>query len=76
MRPRRSRTLDHPHMVPILEVGQHEERRYFSMKLIGGPSLDRKLSIFPSDAIAAARLVGTVAERCTTPHRRGSCIAT
>ena len=55
-------TLDHPHIVPILEVGQHERQRYFSMKLIGGPSLDRKLGEYTSDPIAAARLVGRVTE--------------
>jgi eukaryotic-like serine/threonine-protein kinase len=63
--------LDHPHIVPILEVGQYDEHRYFSMKLIGGPSLDRKLSQFTNNVKAAARLVRTVAEAVHHAHQRG-----
>jgi serine/threonine-protein kinase len=63
--------LDHPHIVPILEVGQHEGQRYFSMKLIGGPDLGQKLGQFTTDLKAAARLVKTVAEAVHHAHQRG-----
>ena len=63
--------LDHPHIVPILEVGNYEDQRYFSMKLIGGPSLDRKLDRFIDDPKTAARLVRTAAEAVHHAHIRG-----
>ena len=41
-----SSNLSHPHIVPIFEVGRFEDQHYFSMKLIAGESLDKRLKDF------------------------------
>jgi len=64
-------TLDHPHIVPIYEVGEHRRHHYFSMKLIMGGSLAERLAKFASDPRAAARLVATAARAVHHAHQRG-----
>jgi WD40 repeat protein/tRNA A-37 threonylcarbamoyl transferase component Bud32 len=63
--------LDHPHIVPVYEVGAHDGKRYFSMKLIGGSSLHETLSRFVANPKAAARLMVSVAEAVHHAHQRG-----
>jgi hypothetical protein len=59
--------LDHPNIVPIHEVGEHEGRLYFSMKLVEGSSL----SGFAGPPREAARLIGCVARAVHYAHQRG-----
>ncbi len=63
--------LDHPHIVPIHEIGTHDGRHYFSMKLIDGESLSRRVSGFANDPDAAARLTATIARAVHFAHQRG-----
>jgi WD40 repeat protein len=63
--------LDHPNIVPIYEVGEHEGQHYFSMKLIEGGSLSGKVPDLVRDPKAAARLLATVARAVHSAHQRG-----
>ncbi len=64
--------LDHPNIVPIYEVGEHDGTSFFAMKLVEGPSLATRLDDFAADTRAAARLVSEVARAVhhAAPARR------
>ena len=63
--------LDHPNIVPIYEVGEHEGQHYFSMKLIEGGNLAQHVSRLVNDPRAAARLMATAARAVHAAHQRG-----
>jgi WD40 repeat protein len=63
--------LDHPHIVPVYEVGEQGGHLFFSMKLIEGASLADRADRFREDPRSAARLVAQVARAVHHAHQRG-----
>jgi WD40 repeat protein/tetratricopeptide (TPR) repeat protein len=63
--------LDHPGIVPIFEVGEHEGRHYFSMGFVEGESLAQRLNTGPLGSRPAAELLAKVTEAIAYAHRRG-----
>ncbi len=64
-------TLDHPNIVPIFEVGQHEGQHYFTVGYVDGPSLAAKLEPAGWEPRQAARLLRQIAEAVQYAHARG-----
>ncbi len=63
--------LDHPNILPIYEVGEHEGHQYFSMKLVEGGSLSSKIDLFLAQPRAAATLAAKLARAVHFAHQRG-----
>jgi tetratricopeptide (TPR) repeat protein/tRNA A-37 threonylcarbamoyl transferase component Bud32 len=63
--------LQHANIVPIYEVGRCNGLPYFTLELVGGGSLARKLWGGPLSAGAAARLVEQLAQGIQAAHQRG-----
>ena len=70
-------TLDHPHIVPIYEVGEYQGQHYFTMKYVEGGSLNQVLALkqWPIAEMAgqrrSAQLVAKVARAVHHAHLRG-----
>lgn len=63
--------LEHPGIVPIFEVGDHEGQHYFSMSYVEGESLSARLGRGPLPPREAAELVGKGADAVQYAHEHG-----
>jgi serine/threonine-protein kinase len=63
--------LRHPNVVQVYDVGDADGRPYFTMELVDGPSLGRKLAGTPQPAGDAAALVATLAGAVQAAHACG-----
>ena len=64
-------TLDHPNIVKIFDIGEHEGMPYLEMEYVSGGNLTRMLRSMPQPIRWAARLTETVARAIHVAHERG-----
>lgn len=63
--------LDHPGIVPIYEVGEHDGRHYYAMGYVHGRSLAVELADGPMEPTKAAELAEKIAEAVQYAHDHG-----
>jgi WD40 repeat protein/serine/threonine protein kinase len=63
--------LQHPHIVQIFEVGEHQGLPYLALELVDGGSLAQRLRGTPLPAQPAARLVEILARAVQHAHEQG-----
>jgi len=63
--------LDHPNIVPVFEVGQHNGQHYFSMGYVEGESLAGRIAAGPLDPKEAVAIVKVVSEGIAYAHAQG-----
>jgi serine/threonine protein kinase len=70
--PRLAAALDHPHVVPIYEAGEHEGQLFLAMRYVEGSDLksvlEREEKLAPERALA---VLAQVADALDAAHRRG-----
>jgi eukaryotic-like serine/threonine-protein kinase len=63
--------LHHPHITPVYEVGDDDGQPYFSMQLVEGTTLARRIADGPLPAAEAARTLLPICRAIAEAHRGG-----
>ncbi|RLT22003.1 MAG: serine/threonine protein kinase, partial [Planctomycetota bacterium] len=63
--------LQHPNLVQIYEVGEHQGRPFLAFEYVAGGGLDQRLRGEPQRPSAAARLIHTLAQAIQIAHAGG-----
>jgi tetratricopeptide (TPR) repeat protein/tRNA A-37 threonylcarbamoyl transferase component Bud32 len=63
--------IQHPNIVQIYEVGEHDGLPFFSLEYVDGCSLAKQFGAMPQPPLQAARLVETLARAIHAAHQKG-----
>jgi eukaryotic-like serine/threonine-protein kinase len=61
--------IDHPNIVQIFEIGEHDGLPYFSLEFLAGGTLAKKIGGKPQPAGEAARIVEVLARAMSVAHQ-------
>lgn len=64
-------SLDHPHILPLYEAGEHEGLPFYSMKFADGGTLRERMSSVRHRPRGAAQLLAKIARAVHHAHQRG-----
>lgn len=64
-------SLQHPNIVRIFEIGEHDGHEYFSMALVEGPSLEGLVGLSGMEPKRAVELASKIARAAQYAHDRG-----
>ena len=62
--------LNHPHVVPVYEVGEHEGRPFFTMQFVAGTTLAARLTDGPLPAREIAALLVPICDAVHAAHEQ------
>ncbi len=63
--------LSHPNIIPIYEIGKHQGRSFFCMKLVQGQSLSERLARGPMPSQRAATVMAEISDAIRYAHEQG-----
>ena len=66
-----AKRLNHPNIVPIYEIGEHEGLPYFCMQLIRGQTLSEKLIRGPILQRKSAEIMASISDAVAYAHEQG-----
>src|SRR5215467_8893454 len=62
--------LQHPNIVQIYEIGEHDQLPFFSLEFVEGGGLDRRIAGTPQSPRDSAVLVATLAQAMQAAHEK------
>jgi serine/threonine-protein kinase len=65
------KSLQHPHILPVLDLGQQEDMLYFTMPLVKGPSLFELMGRRRFSPLTAWQILNPISQALDYAHERG-----
>jgi serine/threonine-protein kinase len=63
--------LDHPHILPVYEIGEQDGTPFYTMKLATSGTLAQRITVYVGKCREVAELIATLAEAVQFAHSRG-----